>query len=198
MYQTFACYCQDPCYVQASSSILIARNLTPQNLEEPERFWITDAQKSMKSQPERGYFNRMCPSQETDGIIKVGGRVERCVQISYGNQKLVLLPYNHRFSRLFAGHVHNEAHLGNAVTVSKICLRFWIVNLGRMVKSIGNRCITCGKNKKRLQEQLMAPLPVERLKPCPAWNATALDFLDHSKPKEKSISMPKGKLMVYC
>ena len=100
-----------------------ARNLTPQNLEEAERFWITDAQKSMKSQLERGDFNRLCPSQEPDGIIEVGGRVERCVQISYDNQKLVLLPYNHRFSRLFAEHVHNEAHLGNAATVSKIRLR---------------------------------------------------------------------------
>ena len=112
-----------------------ARNLTPHNLKEAERLWITDAQKSMKSQLERGDFNRLCPSQEPDGVIEVGGRVERCVQISYDNQKLVLLPYSHRFSRLFAEHVHNEAHLGNAATVSKIRLRFWIVNLGRMVKS---------------------------------------------------------------
>ena len=101
-----------------------ARNLTPQNLEGAERFWITDAQKSMKSQLERGDFNRLCPSQEPDGIIEVGRRVERCVQISYDNQKLVLLPYNHRFSRLFAECVHNEAHLGNAATVSKIRLHF--------------------------------------------------------------------------
>ena len=113
-----------------------ARNLTPQDLEEAERFWITDAQKLMKSQPERGDFNRLCPSQEPDGIIEV-----RC-----DNQKLVLLPYNQRFSRLFAEHVHNEAHSGNAVTLSKIRLRFWIVNLGRMVKLIRNRCITCRKN----------------------------------------------------
>ena len=97
-------------------------------------------------------INRLCPSQEPDGIIEIGGRVERCVLISYDNQKLVLLPYNHRFSRLFAEHVHNEAHLGNAATVSKIRLRFWILNLGRMVKSIRNRCITSRKNNERLQE----------------------------------------------
>ena len=132
-----------------------ARNLTPQDLEEAERFWITDAKKLMKSQPERGDFNRLCPSQEPDGIIEV-----RC-----DNQKLGLLPYNQRFSRLFAEHVLNEAHSGNAVTLSKIRLRFWIVNLGRMVKLIRNRCITCRKNNKQLQGQLMAPLPVERLKP---------------------------------
>ena len=30
----------------------------------------------------------------------------------------------------------------------------------------------------------MAPFPVERLKPYPAWNTTALDFLDHSKLKD--------------
>ena len=130
----------------------------------------------MKSQLERGDFNRLYPSQESNGIIEVGGTVERCIQISYNNQKLVLLPYNHRFSRLFAEHVHNEAQLGNAANISKIHLCFWIVNLGRMVKSIRNHYVTCRKNNKQLQEQLIAPLPVERLKPCPAWNTTVLDF----------------------
>ena len=68
----------------------------------------------MKSRLERGDFNRLYHFQEPDGVIEVGGRVERCIQISYDNQKLVLLPYNQRFSRLFADHVHNEAHLDNA------------------------------------------------------------------------------------
>ena len=104
-----------------------------------------------------------------------------------------MLPYNHRFSRLFAEHVHDETHLGNAATVSKIRLRFWIVNLGRMVKSIRNRCITCRKNNKRLQEQLIALLPVERLKPCPAWNATALDFFGPFETKGEVNKRAGGK-----
>ena len=43
-----------------------ARSLTPQNLEEAERFWITDAQKSIKFQLERGDLNLLSPSQEPD------------------------------------------------------------------------------------------------------------------------------------
>ena len=101
-----------------------------------------------------------------------------------------------RFSRLFAEHVDNEAHLGNAVTVSKNRLRFWIVNLERMVKSIRNQCNTCRKNNKRLQKQLMAPFPVERLKPCPAWNATALDFFGPFETKGDINKRARGK--AYC
>ena len=68
----------------------------------------------MKSRLERGDFNRLYHSQEPDGVIEVGGRVERCIQISCDSRKFVLLPYSQSFSRLFADHVHNEAHLGNA------------------------------------------------------------------------------------
>ena len=45
------------------------------------------------------------------------------------------MPFNHRFSRLYAEHIHQIGHLGIAVTVSKIRLKFWILNLGKMVKS---------------------------------------------------------------
>ena len=60
----------------------VARSLTPQNLEEAERFWITDAQKSVESQLERGDFNCLCPSQGSDGIIEVGGRVENVFKLA--------------------------------------------------------------------------------------------------------------------
>ena len=55
---------------------------------------------------------------------------EKLFRFIYDNEALVLLPYNHRFSRLFAEYTHKEGgHLGIAATVSKIRLRVWIQEL---------------------------------------------------------------------
>ena len=89
----------------------------------------------------------------------------------------MLLPYNHRFSRLFAEYTHKEGgHLGVATTVSKIRLRAWIPRVTKMVKSIRYHCVDCKKRDKQLQEQRMSSLPIERLKPAPAFYFTSLDF----------------------
>ena len=54
----------------------------------------------------------------------------------------MLLPYRHRFSRLFAEYTHKEGgHLGVAATVSKIRLRVWIPRIIKMVKSIRFHCV---------------------------------------------------------
>ena len=50
------------------------------------------------------------------------------MEISYYHQDLILLPYSHQPSKLYAEHVHNKDHLGIASAASKIRLRFEITN----------------------------------------------------------------------
>ena len=45
-----------------------------------------------------------------------------------------------------------------------------------MVKSMRYNCVICKKLDKRLSEQIMGKLLVERLKPSPAWSCTAIDL----------------------
>ena len=99
------------------------------------------------------------------------------MEISCDHQDLILVPYSHRLSKLYAEHVHNKDYLGIASTASKIRLHFSITNLHRLVKSIKNRCIQCRKNSKLLQSRVIRQLSQERLKPAPAWSFTRLDFL---------------------
>ena len=121
-------------------------------------------------------MQRLCPKIREDGVVVISGRVEKWMKISYDHQDLILLPYSHPLSKLYAEYVHKKDHLGIASTASKIRLHFWITNLHRLVKSIENTCIQCRKNSKLLQSQMVGQLPQERFKPAPAWSSTSLDF----------------------
>ena len=169
--------------------------LTHVNIEKAENFWYLEAQKVMKEEILQGEMKRLCPTTRNDGVIVVGGRVEKLFRFIYDNEALVLLPYNHRFSRLFAEYTHKEGgHLGIAATVSKIRLRVWIPRITKMVKSIRFHCVDCKKRNKRLQEQRMSCLPIERLKPAPAFCFTSLDYFGPFEERGEVNKRSRGKV----
>ena len=150
--------------------------VTPEDIEAAERFWITNAQESIAKVVEEGKFVRLCPKYK-DGLIVVGGRAERWMQATWNRQEFILLPYNHRLSRLIAENEYwKGGHLGVAATVARIRSWFWITNLQKMVKSICYKCVICKKKFQRLGGQVMGNLPPERLQPSPPFPAVRVDF----------------------
>lgn len=132
-----------------------AKVLTPADITKAEKFWILEAQKSMRQDLENGKFKRICPKIQSDGVIVAGGRVERWVEMSYNQCKVPLLPQKHNLSRLYAKHVHQQGHSGVSATASKVRSRFWIIGLHRIVKSIRYNCVVCKKLDKKMATQLM-------------------------------------------
>ena len=171
----------------------VTKVLTPEDITNAEQFWILQAQKIMHEDLKKGKYKRLCPRKRNDGIYTVGGRSQRWMEMSYNKQELILLPYEHRFSKLYAEHIHQRGHLGVLSTASKIRSRFWIIRLLKLVKYIKNNCIVCRKMEKKLGEQIMGKLPIERLKPAPAWDSTALDFFGPFKVKDEVKKRTTGK-----
>ena len=102
-----------------------AREVPDQSmLEAAELLWIYKAQHSIRLQVGQGQFKRLCPKIREDGVVVISGRVEQWMEISYDNQDLILLPYSHRLSKLYAEHIHKKDHLGIASAASKIRLQF--------------------------------------------------------------------------
>ena len=120
----------------------VTKELILEDITNAERFWILQAQKSVHEDLKTGGYKRLCLRRRDDGIYVVGGRGQRWMEMSYNKQELVLLPYEHRFSRLYAEHVHRRGHLG-------VLSRFWIIKLLRLVKC-KNNCIICKKLEKTL------------------------------------------------
>ena len=70
-------------------------------ISEAELIWIVEAQKLLKEGLNRGDYKRLCPRLRDDGVVIVSVRLEEWFFDTYNSTGLILLPYNHRFSRLY-------------------------------------------------------------------------------------------------
>lgn len=145
----------------------VTKKPTAEDLMKADLLWIKEAQSNMNRELKKGKYKRLCPRMREDGIYVVGDRTTRWMEMSYNKKEVILLPYEHRFSQLYAEYIHNRGHYGVSTTASKIRSKFWIVKLLKMTKSIKHNCIICKRLDKKLSEQVMGKLPEERLKPAP-------------------------------
>ena len=53
-----------------------------------------------------------CPKKNDQGTYVVGGLGERWIEMSHNKNEVILLSYDHRFSRLYAEHIHRQGYLG--------------------------------------------------------------------------------------
>ena len=162
-------------------------------LNHAKHFWVKDAQSDLTKEIEKGDFARLNPRTRKDGIIVVGGRAERWMEMSYDNKELPLLPKNNRLSLLITEHAHQKSHLGVSATTAAVRLEYWIPNLQRIVKTIKNKCVTCKRLDKRFTEQRMASLPLHRLKPALPWLHTSIDLFGPFTTRGEVNKRSRGK-----
>ena len=146
-------------------------------------------------------FARLGAKRRSDGIVTVNGRLEDWMQFSYNAAEIILLPADHRLSRLYVELVHNETHLGISAICCKVRLKFWIVKLDKIVRSVRFSCVPCKKQNKKRIEQVMAPLPSARLNPAPAWSQISLDLFGPFVTRGEVNKRSRGKaygLIVTC
>ena len=66
--------------------------------------------------------------------------------------------------------------LGVVPSISKVRSKYWIIGIRVLKKSIVRNCRKCKEKLKETQSQVMSPLPIERIKPSPAFNTVGLDY----------------------
>ena len=68
--------------------------LSPQELQNAEDHWIKESQKSFSDRLRKGEFRKFSPYTDSDGIVPVGGRVDKAL-VSYETRHPALLPREH-------------------------------------------------------------------------------------------------------
>ena len=58
----------------------------------------------------------------------------------------------------------------------KIRATYWILGVRAIVKNLIDKCTLCKAKLQKLLEQIMAPLPIKRLKPCPPFTNVMIDY----------------------
>ena len=156
--------------------------ITSNRLKEAETYWVRQAQcqPAFLSQLEdackgKGSLRKL-NIQKVDGLFIAAGRIGAWNEFTFNKKDLPILSSNHKFSELYARHIHNQAHRGPRADIAKIRTVYWIVGVQRLAKRIRHNCVDCRRLHGELQQQVMAPLPIERLKPAPMWHFSGIDL----------------------
>ena len=150
--------------------------LEPQELKKAERIIICMAQeecfpddlKSLRNGPgipSRSSVKSLNPILDTEGLLRVNGRLKLAENISEDTRNPILLPRKHHITRLIIAYHHElkNQEVGLNHVLADIRTHFWFVHGREAVRSWEFQCNQCKKRKAKPAEQIMAPLPKCRL-----------------------------------
>ncbi len=153
------------------AQILIVRNLQNKSFSEE-----LDCLEKKKGLPKTTPLLKLSPVIDPEGLLRVGGRLERA-DLTHEERHPLILPGKHHATSLIVKHCHEEVkHQGRHFTHGMIRGKgFWIVGGKRLVNRVINQCLNCRRLRGKLQDQKMADLPTERLTPSPPFTYVGLD-----------------------
>ena len=161
--------------------------LSPQELQNAKDHWIKESQKSYSDRLRKGKFKKFSPYTDSDGIVRVGGRVDKAL-VSYETRHPTLLPREQWVSLLITRHVHQCGHTAVAATVAKTRRRFWILKVHDLDKTVKFRYVFCREMQVKAESQVMGELPECPLAPCtPPFYYTSCDYLKLVVTRQPSI-----------
>ncbi|XP_047499242.1 uncharacterized protein LOC125046242 [Penaeus chinensis] len=151
----------------------ILRSPTVQGITDAEILWVKEVQKSMTDWETR--FKRLGPSIER-GVIVVGQRISKWLKDNWNQENFMLIPNKHPVTRLYISCLHKVDHAGIETILCKIQRKFWIPGARKLIRTIKNKCVTCRKLSKKVEDQCMGQVRAERMKPAPPLYHTAEDL----------------------
>ncbi|XP_071094674.1 uncharacterized protein [Haliotis cracherodii] len=112
-----------------------------------------------------------------DGIIRVGGRLQRA-EIPHDSKHPVVLPKTSPLSKLLIKDAHTAVgHMGKNAILTYLRQCYWILGAGAVIKSLVSKCVICKKYQSPTGQQQMADLPDDRLQPDkPPFSHVGMDF----------------------
>ena len=103
-------------------------------------------------------------------------------------------------ARLIMQEAHEQDHGGVDRTLWRSRSTAWIIRGRRTAATIQRNCFTCRRRRKKLEQQIMAPLPEIRMKPAPVFSSTAIDLFGPITIKDtvKGRARRKAWGVLFC
>ena len=142
---------------------------------------------------------RLDPYLDEDGIIRVGGRIDRA-NLSRDVRHPVILPQRSHVTMLLIQDRHQRVnHMGRGITHNEVRQRgYWVIGGSSAVSHVISRCITCKKMRGALLQQKMSELPQDRLDPAPPFTYCAVDYFGPFLVKEKRSEVKRYGVLFTC
>lgn len=139
------------------------------------------------------------PYVDSDGILRVGGRLRRA-DIEPNERNPAVLPKQGHLTTLIIRHYHQRvAHGGKGLTMNKIRENgYWVVNCAAAVSSLIRSCVICARLRGFCQTQKMADLPQVRTEPTPPFTSIGCDCFGPFNIKQGRAQVKKYGLLCTC
>ena len=150
-----------------------AEVLSVEELKQAEKYWIKFAQRDRfgaeieslsKNRPiARGSRIASLDPQLTDGVLRVGGRIDKA-ELSWETKHPIVLDHSHEITRLIVIHYHRRLiHAGVEHVFNHIREKYWILHGRSEVKNCATKCLLCHRRRVQPLAQKMSDLPSTRL-----------------------------------
>ena len=135
------------------------------------------ALKENKPLPKNSPIVSLNPFLGSDEILRVGGRLKNAPVLISREKHPVIIPGKHHIAKLIVLQFHEEVqHQGRLFTEGAIRKGgFWITGGKRLVSSVIFSCVKCRRLRRKLEGQMMADLPSDRLEEAPPFTYVGLD-----------------------
>ena len=98
-----------------------------------------------------------------DGVVRVGGRLATA-PVEYNQRHPIILCTESHMTELIVKHYHETVgHSGVGHTFTALRARYWIHGGSVAVRGVLGKCLSCRRNFKPCEQQIMADLPTARL-----------------------------------
>lgn len=114
--------------------------------------------------------------QLVGGVLCVGGRLKNAA-VADSRKHPYILDHRHPFTKIVVVHYHRKyLHAGQQQMVSAVREQFWPTSVRNLARQVVHECVQCFRVKPKIQEQLMADLPPERVRPCFPFQKVGVDY----------------------
>lgn len=124
----------------------------------------------------RSWLAPLCPFIDKDGLLRVGGRLDKSLDLTEFQKHPIILAKDH-ITNLIVRFTHeNYLHAGNQLTERFLRDFYWIPAMKTRIKAIIKNCVVCLRWKAEHYQQPMADLPAERTTGAPSFSTVGCDL----------------------
>ena len=156
--------------------------------------------KDNKTLSRKSRLLNLCPFIDKDDLLRVGGRLSNS-GLSYEERHPIIIPERSHFARLLVNFTHRILlHSEHNIMLRAIRQGFYIPRLKNLVRKCIRECKTCTIYKHKIQNQIMAALPPERVNFSLPFTYTGVDFAGPFSIKASTLrnaKILKGYVAVF-
>ena len=131
---------------------------------EQQRFFDHEvrALKAGRSIKRSSHIVKLLPYINDDKLLAVGGRLQHS-NLDLVMQHQIIIPHKSPIAKLILKEAHDTAHCGREWVLALSRKRYWVTRARKIVDQLIKDCVICRRLYGKPMEQVMAPLPEERV-----------------------------------